>query len=124
MLPLDSRRSPTPSGESKISGGYLTVAFFWAQKRAQMLRHRCILGVPNAKSTEQNRKVSRAKRNKIRIRCCTPAFSGPQKRAEMLRHPCILGAPQQEARGAKSEIVPNKGEQNQKWCNSAKIRVY
>ena len=30
----------------------------------------------------------------------------------MLRHPCILGDPQQ--RGAKSELVPNKGEENQK----------
>ena len=31
----------------------------------------------------------------------------------MLRHPCILRDPQQ--RGAKSEVVPNKGEENQKW---------
>ena len=33
----------------------------------------------------------------------------------MLRHPCILGDPQRQARGAKSEVVPNKEEQNQKW---------
>ena len=33
----------------------------------------------------------------------------------MLRHPCILEGPQCQARGAKSEVVPNKGEQNQKW---------
>ena len=33
----------------------------------------------------------------------------------MLRHPCILGGPQCQARGAKSEVVPNKGEQYQKW---------
>ena len=31
----------------------------------------------------------------------------------MLRHPCILRDPQQT--GAKSEVVPDKGEQNQKW---------
>ena len=31
----------------------------------------------------------------------------------MLRHPCILGDPQQ--RGTKSEVVPKKGQQNQKW---------
>ena len=31
----------------------------------------------------------------------------------MLRHPCILGGPQRQARGAKSDVVPNKGEQNQ-----------
>ena len=33
----------------------------------------------------------------------------------MQRHPCILGDPQRQAQGAKSEVVPNKGEQNQKW---------
>ena len=33
----------------------------------------------------------------------------------MLRHPCILGDPLRQARGAKLEVVPNKGEQNQKW---------
>ena len=33
----------------------------------------------------------------------------------MLRHPYILGDLQRQARGAKSEGVPNKGEQNQKW---------
>ena len=33
----------------------------------------------------------------------------------MLCHPCILGDPHRQARGAKSEAVPNKGEQNQKW---------
>ena len=53
--------------------------------------------------------------NKIRSGCLALAFSGAQKRAEMLRHPCILGDPQRQARGAKSEVVPNKGEQNQEW---------
>ena len=80
-------------------------------------------------------------RSKIRSGRLTPAFSRAQKRAEMLRHPYILGGPQQ--RGTKSEVklevatsplpshgpkkgrkcyitpaflvVPNKGEQNQKW---------
>ena len=34
----------------------------------------------------------------------------------MLRHPCILGDPQrQPMRATKSAVVPNKGEQNQKW---------
>ena len=33
----------------------------------------------------------------------------------MLRHRCILGDPQRQVRGAKSELVPKKGEQNQKW---------
>ena len=47
-----------------------------------MLRHHCIVGVPQTKG------------DNIRIGCLTPAFSGAQKRAEMLRHPCILGDPQ------------------------------
>ena len=68
-------------------------------------------GIPN--KGEQNQKWSPTKGNKIRNGCLTPTFSGAQKRAEMLCHPCILGDPQQ--RGAKLEVVPNKGEQNQKW---------
>ena len=31
----------------------------------------------------------------------------------MLRHPCILGDSQCQAGGAKLEVVPNKGVQNQ-----------
>ena len=72
-------------------------------------------GVPNAKRGEQNQKWSPTKGNKIRSGSLTPAFSRAQKRAVMLRHPCILGDPQRQARGAKSKVVPNKGEQNQKW---------
>ena len=53
-----------------------------AQKRAEMLRHPCILGGPQTKG------------DKIRIGCLAPAFSGAQKRAEMLRHPCVFGGPQ------------------------------
>ena len=50
----------------------------------------------------------------IKIKCgYNPAISRAQRRAEMLRHPCILGDPKK--RGAKSEVVPDKGEQNQKW---------
>ena len=33
----------------------------------------------------------------------------------MLGHPYILRGPQRQAQGAKSEVGPNKGEQNQKW---------
>ena len=49
-----------------------------AQKRAEMLRHPCILGDPQTKG------------DKIRIGCLTPAVSGAQKRAEVLCHPCIF----------------------------------
>ena len=33
----------------------------------------------------------------------------------MLRHPCILEDPQGQARGVKSEMVPNEGKKNLKW---------
>ena len=33
----------------------------------------------------------------------------------MLCHPYIIEDPQRQARGVKSEVVPNKGEENQKW---------
>ena len=83
--PLHSRGARTKG--NKIRSGCVTPAF---------------LGVPNAKSGEQNQKWSATKGNKIKSGCLTPAFSGAQKRAEMLRHRCILGG-------------PNKGEQNQTW---------
>ena len=112
--PLHSRRSPTPSAGSKVRSGCLIPAFCGAQKRAEMLRHPCILTDPQRHARGQNQNWSPTKGNKIRSGYLTPAFSGAQKRAEMLRHPCILTDPQRQARGAKSEVVPNKGEQNQK----------
>ena len=89
-------------------------------------------GILNAKRGEQNQKWSSTKANKIRSGYLTPPFSGTQKRGtksgvatsplpsrgpgrgrKCYVTPAILGDPQQ--RGAKSEVVPNKGEQNQKW---------
>ena len=64
-----------------------------------MRRQPCILGDPHQRGTKSE----------------VAAYSGAQKRAEMPCHPCILGDPQRQAWGAKSEVVPNKGEQNQKW---------
>ena len=59
--------------------------------------------------------VSPTNGNKTRSGCLTPAFSRAQERAEMLCHPCIFGEPQRQAGGAKSEVPPQKGEQNEKW---------
>ena len=69
--------------------------------------------IPN--KGEKNQNWSPTNGNKTRNGYLTPAFSGAQKRSEMLRHPCILGDPQRQARGAKSDVVPKKGEQDQKW---------
>ena len=80
--------SPTKGDKIRIS--CLTPTFSRAQKRAELLRHPCILGGPQTKG------------DKIRSGCLTPAFSGAQKRAEMLCHPCILGVPKQ--RGTQSEV--------------------
>ena len=91
--PVHSRGSPTK--RNKIRGGYLTPAFSWGAAHCRV----CLAC--------------------FGVRACVLSFvlnfSGAQKRVEMLRHPCILGDPQRQARGAKSEVVPNKGEQNQKW---------
>ena len=81
----------SPKKGNKIRSGCLTLAFLGAQKRAEMLRHPCILGDPQTKG------------DNIGSGSLTPAFSGAHKWVEMLRHPCILGDPQ------------NKGGQNQKW---------
>ena len=84
----------------------------WGPKRGR----KCYItptfsGIPN--KGEQNQKWSPTKGDKIRSGYLTPTFSGAQKRAEMPHHPHILRDPQQ--RGTKSEVVPNKGGQNQKW---------
>ena len=88
------------------------------EQNQKWLPHPCLLGGPkegrNATSPLHSR-GSPTKGNKIRNGCLTPAFSGIQKRAEMLHHSCILGDPQSQARGAKSEVASNKGEQNQQW---------
>ena len=44
--PLHSPGSPKPRAGNKIRSGYLTPTFSGAQKRAEMLHHPCILGVP------------------------------------------------------------------------------
>ena len=93
---LHSRGSPTPSTGSKNRRSCLTIAFSDGQKRAEMLRHPCILG-----------SSQRQARGKIRTAYLILAFSGAQKRVEMLRQPCILGYPKCQAQGAKSEVVRN-----------------
>ena len=99
---LDSWGSPTKG--NKIRSGCLTPAFSGAQKRAEMLRHPCILGgtqrqAPGAKSeVAASTMLSRGPK---RGRKCyvTPAFSGmPNKREQnqkWLPDPCLLGGPKE-----------------------------
>ena len=70
-----------------------------------MVCHPCILGVPNPKRGEQNKKWSPTKGGTIRKGCLTFAFSGAQKGVEVLRHLCILGGPQRQGHRAKSEMA-------------------
>ena len=60
--------------------------------------------IPNAQREEQNQKW-----------LPQPYLLGGPKEGRNAMSPCILGDPECEARGPKSEVVPNKGEQNQKW---------
>ena len=86
--PLHSRGSPTPSAGTKLevatsplpSRGSPTkgTRSKWAQKRAEMLHHPCILGGPQTNG------------DKIRIGRLNPAFWGTHKWAEMLPQPCFL----------------------------------
>ena len=88
------------------------------EQNQKWLQHPCLLGGRKEggwATSPLHSWGSPTKGNKIRGGCLTRAFSGAQNRAKMLHHPCILRGPQRQARGAKSEVVPNKKEQNQKW---------
>ena len=50
MSPLHNRGSPTKVNKIRI--GCLTLAFPGAQKRAEMLCHPCILGIPQQRGTK------------------------------------------------------------------------
>ena len=86
---------PTASAGSKIRNGCLTIDFLAAQKRAKMLRHRCVLGCPQRQ----------ARGAKSEVAISPPPSRGGKKRAEKLRLLCILGGPQRQARGSKLDMV-------------------
>ena len=113
------RKSPlkTPLGPFKKKGGGFKTphAMGFLRTPPPPCVTRAFSGIPNTKRREQHHKWSPTKGNKIKSGRDTPAFSGAQRRAQMLCHPCILRDPQRQARGATSKIVPNIGEQNQKW---------
>ena len=117
-LPLHSRGSPTPSAGSKIRSGCLTPAFSRAQKRAEMLRHACILGAPQCQAWGAISQVPASTLpsggHKTGRKCyITPTFSGVPnaKRGEQnqkwLPHPCLLRGPK-EGRNATSPL-PSRG---------------
>ena len=130
MLPMHSRGSLTPSAGSKVRSGCLTPAFSGAQKRADMLRHPCILGGPQHQVGGANSEVATSllpSRGPKRGRKCyiTPTFSGVptakflEQNQKWLPHPFILGSPKEKENATSpvhSRGSPTKRrEQNQKW---------
>ena len=89
------------------------------EQNQKRLPHPCLLGGPkeggNATSPLHSWGFP-TKGNKIRTGCLTPLTSrGPKKARKCYVTPAFSGVAQRHARGAKSEVVPNKEEQNQKW---------
>ena len=126
MSPLHCWGSPTPSTGSKIKSGPkprgtkcdLATSPLPSREPKRGRKSyvtRAFSGIANAKHGEQNQKSSPTQGNKIKSGYLTRAFLGPKNTAEMLRHPCIRGDRQRQARRAKSNVVPNIGEQNLKW---------
>ena len=102
--PLQSRGSPTPSAGSKVKSGYLTLAFLGAQKRAEMLRHPCIIGDRQRQAWGAKSEVATSPLpswGPKRGRKCyiTPALSGVpnakhgKQNQKWLPHPCLLEGP-------------------------------
>ena len=79
--PLHSPGSPTPSAGTKIRSGHLTPAFSAPQCRGEMLRHHCILRVPQRQAGGSG----------IRSGSPTPSFFGAEKREERYVTPALSG---------------------------------
>ena len=100
-----------PKRGFKDCPGFLNSTRRLGPKRAEMLRHPCILAGPQQGG--QNQKSQRTLGVTMMLLVPKRGFEdcpgflnrkvGAQKRAEMLRHPCILTGPQQ--RGTKSEVT-------------------
>ena len=117
MSPLHSPESPTQSAGSKIRSGCLTPTFSEPQKRAEMLRHPCILGGSQRQAPGANSELASSpllSRGAKRGRRCyvTPALSGVPnaKRREQnqkwLPHPYFLGEPKEGGDATSSLHCP------------------
>ena len=113
--PFHSQGSPTPSAGNKIRSGCLTSAFSGAQKRAEMLRHPCMLGGPRSQARGTKSEVATSPLlsrgsptpsagNKSRSGCLTLPSRGPKKRRKCYVTLAFAGVPNTK-----------RGEQNRKW---------
>ena len=76
----DENRKGSPTKENRIGSGCLTPTFSGAQKRAEILRHPCILGAAQRQGRRGKREV-------------VPNI-GEQNR-KWMPHPCLLGGPKE-----------------------------
>ena len=86
--PLHSRASQTKG--TKMRSGYLTRAFSGAQKRAEMLRHPCILGDRQQNGT------------KVEVATSPLPSRGPKRGRKCYATPAFSGGPKCQAQGLKS----------------------
>ena len=130
--PLHSRRCPMPSAGSKIIGDCLTPAFSRGQKRAEMLRHPCILGGPQCQERGAKSEVVASPLpswGPKRGRKCyvTPAFSGvpnakhAEQNQKWLPHPCLLGGPKEGGNAtsplhSRGSPTPSAGSKIRSGC--------
>ena len=97
MPPLHSRGSPTPSAGSKIRSGCITTTFSGAQKRAEMLRHPCILGGPHRQARGAKSTVT-----------ASPLLSrGPKRGRKCYATLAFLGVPKANCREQKQKWLPH-----------------
>ena len=122
---------------NKIRSGCLTPAFSGAQKRAEMLRHPCILRRPQERGRKSEVATSPLpSRGPERGQQCyvTRAFyrvrnaERGEENQKWLPHPCLLGGP----KGGKNATSPlafsgvpiaKCGEQNQKWSPTKRSKI-
>ena len=108
----EQNQKGSPTKGNKIRSGCLTPAFSTAQKRAEVLPL-LSRGSPTPSAGSKIRKGPQQRGTKSEVAASPLPSRGPKRGRKC--YPCILGGPQRQVRGAKSEVVPNKGEQNQKW---------
>ena len=108
----------SPTEGNKIRSGCLTRAFLGTQKRVELLHQPCILGAPQREARQaKNHTWSQAKGSKINQKrlpqpCLLGGLKEGGKATPPLHSPGLLA---QARLAKKSEVVPNKGDQNRKW---------
>ena len=108
----------SPTNGNKIRSGCLTLAFSGAQKRARLLRHPCILGDPQreARAEKKSSSCPRQRGTKSEVAASPLPSRGPKRGRKCWVSPALPGIPHaKRGEQKKSVVVPNKGEQNQKW---------